>query len=67
MQRCCACRAEIASWVFAEEGAVGGAGLRSHWHFECSFLFFFGLFWGGWVVWKSEWFGGGGGGGSVSG
>lgn len=50
MQRCCACRAEIASWVFAEEGAVGRAGLRGHWHFECSFLVFFGLFWGGWVV-----------------
>ena len=57
MQRCCACRAEVAPRVFAEEGAVGGAGLRGHWHFECSF---FGLFWrgrwygrvsGGWLLW----------------
>lgn len=57
MQRCCACRAEVAPGVFAEEGAVGGAGLRGHWHFECSF---FGLFWrgrwygrvsGGWLLW----------------
>lgn len=63
MQRCCACRAEVAPGVLAEEGAVGGADLRGHWHFECSF---FGLFWGGWLVWKSEWFGGGGGSGGGS-
>lgn len=42
MQRCCACRAEVAPGVFAEEGAVGGAGLRGHWHFVVFFLACFG-------------------------